>query len=669
MPTPESMVQFKAGLQDNFDGIVSKDLNTVYFITDTQRLFVGETEYTRPVQYGSALPSGYLPPNSLFVVEGSGTRDLFFSKDGASWEPIAHINEAVLNAEDKTIGIISAGTYGDSTKTVDFGDTIIIPKVTVDSKGAITAIENSTITLPNAPEDAEITITPATAGGTVVTSVIKTPETTTGVTVGYTTPGGSVTGSATTFVTGVTLGDDLQIDGTTQAADTNVATGTTIPTTEAVRTYVNAQDAATLQDAKDYADGILAANDAMVFKGTVGGASSGATVTDFGALTDYKTGWTYRVIEAGTYAGSDCEVGDLLIAVADYATSFKNSDWTIAQTNIDGAVISSAALASGNIVIGAGGQNVQDSGVSLASLQGTINDKVDKVVGTVGNIMEFGADGAIVDSGVATDSLATAQSVTELEDRVSTNETNITSLRTGKVDKTTTVAGHALSGNVSIELDDLSDVDLTTAAPTNGQSLVFNGTDWVPGAPAAGSVNWANVNGKPTTISIASSNSELTFNADLTAGGAITATGSIKAIEQSKVTGLTAALAGKLDADGKAQTAGTADQVANALTIKLNGTATSPATFNGSAALEVDITPAAIGAQVAGSYMNQYGAGNASELVLSDATGATVTRSGKTIGVATLNATPNANTVATEAAVKAYADNVAAASTLKWGTF
>lgn len=647
MPTLNSAVKFAFGEQANFTTLQPKDLSTIYFCTDSARLFLGKTEYTRPIQHGTDLPVGFLPPNSLFVKETGAVRDLYYSKDGVSWEQVAHLPAAV-----------TGGVFGNNTAgAVDFGGSIKIPKVTVDNNGSVTAIEDVTVTLPQAPEDAEITITPASPDGTVVTSVVKTPDTTTGVTVSYTTPGGSVTGSATTFVTGVTLGDDLQIDGTTQAADTNVATGTTIPTTEAVRTYVNAQDAATLQDAKDYADGILAANDAMVFKGTVGGASSGATVTDFGALTDYKTGWTYRVIEVGTYAGSDCEVGDLLIAVADYATSFKNSDWTIAQTNIDGAVISSAALASGNIVTGAGGQNVQDSGVSLASLQGTINDKVDKVVGTVGNIMEFGADGAIVDSGVATDSLATAQSVTELEDRVSTNETNITSLQTGKVDKTTTVAGHALSGNVSIELDDLSDVDLTTAAPTNGQSLVFNGTDWVPGAPAAGSVNWANVNGKPTTVSIASSNSELTFNADLTAGGAITATGSIKAIEQSKVTGLTAALAGKLDADGKAQTAGTADQVANALTIKLNGTATSPATFNGSAALEVDITPAAIGAQAAGTYLTPDSNLNAAKLTGGPIPG--------TVTATTASAGDNSTAIATTA----FVTNAVSAATLTWGSF
>lgn len=78
----------------------------------------------------------------------------------------------------------------------------------------------------------------------------------------------------------------------------------------------------------------IAASDAMIFKGTLG---TSGTIT---ALpTTYYIGWTYRVITAGTYAGATCEVGDLIIALVDRAgTGNVNADWTVAQTNIDGAI-------------------------------------------------------------------------------------------------------------------------------------------------------------------------------------------------------------------------------------------------------------------------------------------------------------------------------------------
>lgn len=84
----------------------------------------------------------------------------------------------------------------------------------------------------------------------------------------------------------------------------------------------------------DYVGDAIAASDAMIFKGTIG---TDGTVT---ALpTTYKTGWTYRVTTAGTYAGQECEVGDLIIALVDRdGTGNLDSDWTVAQTNIDGAI-------------------------------------------------------------------------------------------------------------------------------------------------------------------------------------------------------------------------------------------------------------------------------------------------------------------------------------------
>ncbi len=89
----------------------------------------------------------------------------------------------------------------------------------------------------------------------------------------------------------------------------------------------------------------IAASDAMIMKGTIG---TNGTVT---ALpTTYKTGWTYRVVTAGTYAGQTCEIGDLIIALVDRNGSGNvNADWCVAQTNINGAI---TGIKSGDAYIG-----------------------------------------------------------------------------------------------------------------------------------------------------------------------------------------------------------------------------------------------------------------------------------------------------------------------------
>lgn len=90
--------------------------------------------------------------------------------------------------------------------------------------------------------------------------------------------------------------------------------------------------------------------------------------------TDYEVGQTFRVVEAGTYAGVECEAGDLIIVIADYADTFKNSDFLVVQANVDGAVTGPDASTDANIVVfdGTTGCKIKDSTVTLASLQDVI---------------------------------------------------------------------------------------------------------------------------------------------------------------------------------------------------------------------------------------------------------------------------------------------------------
>ena len=123
----------------------------------------------------------------------------------------------------------------------------------------------------------------------------------------------------------------------------------------------------------------VAGVDAMRFKGTLG---IGGTVTVL--PTTYKVGDTYRVITAGTYAGQVCEVGDLTIAIeARDAKGNLDTDWAVAQTNINGAItkISGTAPIS---VTGSGSSRtiaLNDSGVAAGSYTKVTVDVKGRVTG------------------------------------------------------------------------------------------------------------------------------------------------------------------------------------------------------------------------------------------------------------------------------------------------
>lgn len=115
---------------------------------------------------------------------------------------------------------------------------------------------------------------------------------------------------------------------------------------------------------------LLATNDAMVFKGTIGGDAA-ATIHELPAK--HSAGETYRVYDIkggnnGKYLGNGevCEIGDLIICIKD-GTTHSAGDWTIVQTNIDGAVIGPASAVNNHVAIfnEANGKVIKDSGFTI----------------------------------------------------------------------------------------------------------------------------------------------------------------------------------------------------------------------------------------------------------------------------------------------------------------
>ena len=91
--------------------------------------------------------------------------------------------------------------------------------------------------------------------------------------------------------------------------------------------------------------------------------------------TDYTVGQTFRVAEAGTYAGQECETGDLIIVIKDYAAEgASNADFLVVQANVDGAVTGPDASTDANIVVfdGTTGRKIKDSTVTIASVSDAV---------------------------------------------------------------------------------------------------------------------------------------------------------------------------------------------------------------------------------------------------------------------------------------------------------
>lgn len=119
-----------------------------------------------------------------------------------------------------------------------------------------------------------------------------------------------------------------------------------------------------------YAAGLLASNDAMLFKGVI----DCSTNPNYPAA---DAGHVYKVSVAGKIGGAsgvNVEVGDTAICAVDNtlsgSQSLVGSNWFVIQANIDGAVTGPASSTTGNVPTfnGSGGKVLQDSGTALSSL-------------------------------------------------------------------------------------------------------------------------------------------------------------------------------------------------------------------------------------------------------------------------------------------------------------
>lgn len=460
MPQLNQEVRFLAGLHQAYTEIETKDLNTVYFCTDTQQIFVGETEYTRPVQHGTQLPAGYMPPNSLFYHETQ--KQLYYSKDGTSWETVANFYTHPTFTT-RTLG------QGETTRTLNFGDSFKIPSgLTVNNNGHVTAGSDVTITLPDAPADVKNTV--------------------------------SVTGSGNA-VTAASFGDGHTL---------TLTKGATFAT-------------------KTEADAIKATAEAAMPKS--GGAFTGAV--------------TVQAPTENMHPATKQYVDNAISGITDFGI-----DMGPGEKGYDSLAALKQAHATGTVGVfylvkgGSGGEDNAfveyfwtGSGYEMAGKFGAVDTsnfatktevakKADKVAGaTNGHLAGLDGNGNLTDSGIAPGTLAT--------------KAELTSGLANKVDKTTTVNGHALSGNVTVTKADV------------GLGNVDNTADATKVVASAGKLTTArdiNIAGDATGSAEFDGSKDITITLDVThATSADTATSATKATQDGSGNVITSTYATKTE--------------------------------------------------------------------------------------------------------------------------
>lgn len=151
----------------------------------------------------------------------------------------------------------------------------------------------------------------------------------------------------------------------------------------------------------------------------------------------YKAGQHFRVAEAGTYAGVECEIGDLILVVKNHvAETASNDDFMVLQANVDGAVTSAAETTTvGEIVVfdSVTGKVIKGSGVQIGSL----NDAITK--------SHEHANATQLATYDKTQAELLSAAKAEAEALVAAHETTVETALADKADKATTLEGYGIT--------------------------------------------------------------------------------------------------------------------------------------------------------------------------------------------------------------------------------
>ena len=355
----ENKVIFRSITQSVYDEIKTKDSNTLYFVTDTGKIYKGTSDITYAITVGTVPEVSSAVKGKLYI--DSTSLAMAVTMDGSSWLQLSpgYLTDGVewASADSNkfaTIGLIKKGIQ-EAVNNID------LTTYFENSTGTLKVGESSTGSILTGVahdvkyDQSQLRITIPTYGGTDV--VINIPK--------------------DKFVTAGQFYADYPTDG--QATHHNVIVLT-----------IDGQD-----------DPVIIPAEALVNIYTADNAGKDITIV---ISEDNKVSASIKIDPTIDNALTTSENG-LKVDVSGKMNKIQSATGTkIAITQADGSVSEStySILADGemgteSVIVPTA--NVIASAITSAINELNIDNKVDKVEGTVDNLVGFAAEGAIKDSG------------------------------------------------------------------------------------------------------------------------------------------------------------------------------------------------------------------------------------------------------------------------------
>lgn len=141
MPTSGNNIKFKHGTQQTFDS-ATKNMDTLYFTTDTHRIYVGNNKYAVDIPVGNILPVTSTL-NDMFILQTNNIYSLYIS-DGTNWHSLSELSNqqfTALRQELETTVANLTTTYETSMQNLSIQYTTELNTMLTSAQAAINQIQ------------------------------------------------------------------------------------------------------------------------------------------------------------------------------------------------------------------------------------------------------------------------------------------------------------------------------------------------------------------------------------------------------------------------------------------------------------------------------------------------------------------------------------------------
>lgn len=133
----------KYGLQANYDALQTKDVDVLYFCTDTKKIYKGSIDFTDSAIVAATKPATGIVAGKLYIIADTGTCEVY---SGGAWHVVSYPAATTITAASDDVHVPTAKAVWDLVQETISGEGVVNAVAASETEGNIAVTTNGETT-------------------------------------------------------------------------------------------------------------------------------------------------------------------------------------------------------------------------------------------------------------------------------------------------------------------------------------------------------------------------------------------------------------------------------------------------------------------------------------------------------------------------------------------